>query len=346
MSEIILNSGQLVLLDELKKFAALQRFKGFYIYGEVGRGKTMLVTRFLSKSKIKNKIYIHFNSFMKRVHEELFQLRINRKTKTFLQTLFGARKDELFRAIDSIIGNANILCLDEFQVQDVADAMLLDRIFTYLFKKKLLIVFTSNYHPRELYKNGLKREVFLDFVDDTLLPNCRIFNLDGEQDYRTLKLANSLHQRYLVNSSKNQELIEKTIAEFTKNKLPQVVKLEVFGREVEVARSFGLTVIFDFKELCEVNLGAADYQAICRHFNFILLLNVPKLTSENRDTARRFTLFIDEVYENKTALVITAAAALNKIYEVGTQDAKRTSSRLMEIKSDEYFASSKFSAHA
>lgn len=312
------------------KYQALS-IKSLYIYGGVGRGKTMLMKEFFDSLKKTPKIYFHFNSFMRLVHETLRDIRKEEKEY----------KDELIEAISRIVkmvpgtkGARHLICFDEFQVVDIADAMLLARIFSFLFLKGVVVIFTSNTEPLELYKDGLQREVFLEFVQNILLKNVRVLHLDSPTDYRA-KLRKSLTKRYFISNEKNRQEIKNLIDKVTEGKKPKATKLEVWGREIKIKKTFGKIAVMTFDELCRQPFAASDYQMICKKFDLIFLLKLPILTKENSNEMRRFMLFIDEVYENKTALIVLARTRIEKLCDADVF--KRTASRLMEIKSDEYW---------
>jgi cell division protein ZapE len=308
-----------------------EELQSFYIYGDVGRGKTMLMRNFFNKVHQAKKSYFHFNVFMNSVHEALRDIRSQK-----LQV-----KDELILAVEMVVKKSQVICFDEFQVVDIADAMLLSRIFSYIFSKGIIVVFTSNSKPSELYKNGLQRELFLDFVNKVLLKNCKILYLDSETDYRE-KFCQNLSQRYFVMSENNCIEVRNIIKNFSEKGGFKPAILKVWGREVKVKRASGRVAVFTFDELCKENFAASDYRAICQNFDLIFLLKLPLLTSEEINEARRLTIFIDEVYENKTALIALASCEADKIYSnlVNASWSKRSISRLNEIKSDHYWQSS------
>ena len=400
---MLLDSQQLLVEKKLKQLAqdlesqnsegffkkiisAKTVLKSFYIYGDVGRGKSMLMKNFYNSLLKTTKIYFHFNGFMRLIHEALRDIR--KEEKKF--------KDELIEAVKRVVKKNEVVCFDEFQVVDIADAMLLSKIFSYLFLQNVVTVFTSNSQPRNLYKNGLQREVFLEFIDKILLKNCEVLYLNSPTDYRS-QYKHNLTKRYFISNKKNHEEVQKIIATLTDEKKPKSSKIKVWGREIKVKKTFEMVIdnqilkqvqddgalvqddgalvqddgacfeqhspqklrhpelvsgsiaqtqkiaIFNFDQLCRVELAASDYQAICKNFDLIFLLKVPKLISEDVNEARRFVLFIDEVYENKTALIVLAKTKSEKIYEsgIGSKAFARTVSRLNEIKSDQYWQESK-----
>jgi cell division protein ZapE len=321
-----------------KIFGAKKTLKSFYIHGDVGRGKSMLMKGFYKSLPKIPKAHFHFNSFMRLIHEALHDIR--KEQKKF--------KDELIEAIKRVAQKNRVICLDEFQVLDIADAMLLSRIFSYLFAQNVVVIFTSNCAPHQLYKNGLQREVFLQFINKVLLKNCEILHLDSPTDYRS-QYRQNLTKRYFISNQKNRAEVEKIITNLTDNKKAKSSKIKVWGREIKIKKTFTLQnsnkkiAIFNFAELCLANFAASDYQAICQNFDLIFLLKLPVLSVQDVNEAKRFMLFIDEVYENKVALIVLAKTKSEKIYTngVGSEAFTRTVSRLNEIKSDQYWQASK-----
>ncbi len=316
-----------------KLFTKKPTIKSLYIYGGVGRGKSMLMQDFYNSLKTTPKIYFHFNNFMRQIHENLHKIR---KENIIY-------KDELFEAIKRVVKNSKVICFDEFQVVDVADAMLLSRIFSYIFNQKILVIFTSNSHPKDLYKNGFQRENFLEFVEKILLKNCDVSFLDSNIDYRSLYKQN-LTQRYFVSNKENRQKIKEIIKNFTNSKKLKPLKLDVWGRQIVIKKTYQKIAVINFDEICADNFSAADYQEISRYFDLIFLLKIPKLDNENINEVRRFLLFIDEVYENKVALIMLAKTSVQKIYqdEAKLEAFLRTISRINEIRSDFYWQNSKF----
>lgn len=349
MKKIILDHGQLALQAKLKIiaqeleewfsdnffkkiFSDKNQIKSLYVYSDVGRGKSMLMSEFFKAVKAEKKIQVHFNAFMRSIHEALRDIRKEEKKY----------KDELIEAVKRVVKSSRLICFDEFQVVDIADAMLLSRIFSFLFSQGVVVVFTSNSHPLELYKNGLQREIFLEFVKDILLTNCEVFHLEGAIDYRQ-QYAQNLAKRYFISSKKNREITAEIIANLTKSHKPKPKKLKVWGREIKIKKTYEKIAVINFSDLCAVDFAASDYQTICQNFDLIFLLKLPRLTEDNVNEARRLVLFIDEVYENKVALIVSAKVKISEIYQsgIGSEAFKRTESRLNEIKSDSYWQNSK-----
>lgn len=315
-----------------KIFAGEKAVKSLYVYSDVGRGKSMLMGEFFTSLKQVPKVYFHFNAFMRLIHEALRDIRQEEKKY----------KDELIEAVERVVKDKRLICFDEFQVVDIADAMLLARIFSYLFAQNVAVIFTSNSKPSELYKNGLQREIFLEFVDNILLKNCEVLHLNGAVDYRR-QYRQNLTRRYFIANKKNRATVAEIIAKLTKAEKLKSRKLKVWGREIKIKKTFEKIAVINFADLCAVDFAASDYQTICQNFDLIFLLGLPRLQADNVNEARRFVLFIDEIYENKVALIIIAKTKISEIYQNGTgaEAFKRTASRLNEIKSDNYWQHSK-----
>lgn len=351
MKKIILDSAQLALQAKLQKLACDLKeresanffakifsdkiaIKSFYVYSGVGRGKSMLMREFYEAVGDIPKIYSHFNAFMRLIHEALRDVRKEEKKY----------KDELIEALKRVVKDSKLVCFDEFQVVDIADAMLLSRIFSYLFAQEIVVVFTSNSAPLELYKNGLQRELFLEFVENILLKNCEVIYLSGAIDYR-LQYAQNIGKRFFISNRKNREIIAEMIENLTNSKKLKVKKLKVWGREIKIKKTYDKIAVINFADLCQVDFAASDYQTICQNFDLIFLMKLPRLSADNLNEARRFVLFIDEVYENKVALIVSSQVKISEIYAqgIGAEAFKRTVSRLNEIKSDFYWQNSKIS---
>ena len=316
-------------LLNLFRFSEIQNeFFGFYIFGEVGRGKTMLMKNFYDKIQRTPKIYFHFNDFMTLIHKTLHKIRQNPRKNN----------DDLIEALKKIITNQKIICFDEFQVLDIADAMLLSRIFEYFFSKNIIVVITANLHPQNLYKNGLQREVFLDFVNNILLKKIEVLNLNSATDYRIYNRT-KLTKRFFVSNQKNRQIFQEIIEDFTKNKVRKAFKIESWGREIIVKKSFDNIAIFNFEELFNQHYSSTDFKEICQKFKLIFLQKIPQLQESEINEIRRFTLFIDEAYENKVLLIIISKMNLSNLKNIHifAPYFSRTISRISEIISDKYW---------
>ncbi|MFT6332531.1 MAG: cell division protein ZapE [Lentimonas sp.] len=314
-------SKNTILLKIKRIFGKTQTIKSLYIYGKVGRGKSMLMKNFFDEIPPEKRIYFHFNEFMQIIHQELF---IARKE--------GAHQNPIARAVKKVIGKAEILCFDEMQVEDVADAMILRTVFSYFVKNNIALVLTSNCHPLELYENGLQRNLFLKFVNETLLENFEVLNLDGETDYRSNLPKIKQHYFYPINEKNRQEILGIFQNAMGGNK-PQPKEIETLGRKILVKESYQNIALFDFKDLCESDFGVADFGAITKEFSLIFLINLPILKPEDRNEAKRLIWFIDEAYERNVNVVVLAQDKPENIYIKGTgfKAFKRTASRLNSL---------------
>ncbi len=314
------------LLRKLRKEA--NNTLGLYVYGGVGRGKTMLMDLFYDHLPIKRKQRIHFHAFMLDVHARLNAYR-------------GAHpegSDPLPKIAEDIAQRARVLCLDEFQVTDIADAMILGRLFEALFKEGVVVVATSNRHPDDLYKHGLQRARFEPFIA-LFKARMEIIALDHETDYRKRHLDAFSTLYFTPLGRKADTYIKESFAELTNGATPESCKLQMPGRVLEARRTHGDVAWFTFAELCAVPLGPADYLEIARDFQTMLLADIPALTPDNRDQARRFINLIDTLYDQGTKLICTASVAPDKLYAEGEgSDAfERTVSRLLEMQTVEYY---------
>jgi len=304
---------------------------GYYIFGEVGRGKSMLMDLFFTIVPLKSKRRVHFHEFMQNVHERLRQFRETGKG------------DPLPKIASDIFKENRLLCFDEFQVGDIADAMIMSRLFAEFFKLGMNIVATSNTAPDDLYKNGLQRASFLPFIG-ILKANVETLNLNAKEDYRLRKLKAVQDLYFTPLGAEAEEFLNKIFADLTNNAIPEPAVLHIHGRELILPETAGDVAKIAFEHICGEALGAADYLEISCRFGTVLLSGIPKLSQENRNEARRFVYLIDALYEHKVKLICTAAAAPNQLYTEGDGAAefKRTVSRLIEMQSENYIATQHF----
>lgn len=300
-----------------------------YIYGGVGRGKTMIVKAFYDMLP-PFKLFIHYQDFMLNLHKALHKV----KGASTYDILVGVAKD--------MAKKYRYICIDEFEVKDIADAMIIARFFTSMMDFGVNFCITSNTPPENLYKDGLQRQQFLPFIEE--IQNRFIkFRLDTEHDYRLDKIE-SINNRvmYPIDSS-----IGKRIANI-KDSLsgggsyyPHV--LQIFKRDVVFPLAYKSILVTDFNSLCKAPLSSSDFIAICKHFTVIVLENVEVIGEDETDVAIRFINLIDSVYFHKVLLFITLATAPEQIYPRGKREKEfqRTISRLYEINSDEYLKASK-----
>jgi cell division protein ZapE len=302
--------------------------QGLYMFGGVGRGKSMLMDLFYETAPVAAKRRVHFHEFMLDVHDRLHRAR--HRT--------AADGDPIPPLADDIAEEAWLLCFDEFHVGNIADAMLLGRLFGALFDRGVVMVATSNVAPDALYEGGLQRERFLPFID-LLKQRLDILELDGERDYRRARVKGMTVYHWPLGDAAEQAL-QDAFAQLTDEASGEPTSLTVHGRRVMVPKAAKGVAWFAFADLCEKPLGAADYLAIATHFHTVILSGVPKMAPENRNEARRFMTLVDALYEHKVNFICAAADAPDQLYATGegALEFRRTSSRLMEMQSADYLA--------
>ncbi|MDH7784127.1 cell division protein ZapE [Ochrobactrum sp. 19YEA23] len=317
-----------------KRKQAQEIVKGLYVHGEVGRGKTMLMDMFFSLLPVERKRRAHFNDFMADVHD-----RINAHRQA-LKRGETKQDDPIPPVADALSAQAWVLCFDEFTVTDIADAMILSRLFSALFARGVVLIATSNVAPDNLYRDGLNRQLFLPFVD-ILKKHVDVINLDSRTDYRLEKLD----RQPVYLSPLGGETEKRMDAAWTAQKdgveeKPDTIRIK--GRDIEVPRSIPGAARFSFEELCSRPLGAADYLAIVGRYSTLFIDNVPMLDLSRRNEAKRFILLVDVLYDHHARVFITAEAQPEKLYvaKSGTEafEFDRTASRLFEMQSAEYLS--------
>jgi cell division protein ZapE len=302
--------------------------RGLYIWGPVGRGKSMLLDLFFEAAPVKKKRRVHFHEFMLARHAFLREARAR-----------GAGQDQLIaEAAKQVASEARLLCFDEIQVTDIADAMILGRLFERLFADDVVIVATSNRVPNDLYKNGLNRQLFTPFID-MLRAKLDVVELVGPHDYRLRQLM-AAPVWYAPLGPAADERMDQAWRRLTAGATPHAVTLDVGGRALVVERQAAGVARFTFEELCARPLGAADYLEIAERFHTVLLEQIPELSPSKREEAARFRTLIDALYEAKVKLVASAEAEPVELYPEGDQsfEFERTASRLMEMRSETYLA--------
>lgn len=306
--------------------------KGLYVHGEVGRGKTMLMDMFLQLLPIERKRRAHFNDFMADAHE-----RINAHRQA-LKRGETKQEDPIPPVAEALAEQAWVLCFDEFTVTDIADAMILSRLFSALFERGVVLIATSNVAPDNLYRDGLNRQLFLPFVD-ILKKHVDVINLDSRTDYRLEKLD----RQPVYLTPLNSETTKRMDAAWTAHKDGQQEKPDVVhikGRDIVVRQSVAGAARFTFDELCAQPLAANDYIAIVSRYQTLFIDDVPVLDHSRRNEAKRFILLIDVLYDHHARLFVSAEAQPEKLYQakqgVEAFEFDRTASRLFEMQSAEY----------
>jgi cell division protein ZapE len=321
-------------------FSKAETVTGLYMWGGVGRGKSMLMDLFFESAPVEARRRVHFHEFMAEVHDRLDAWRKlsqdDRKRSEW--RVKGAGDDPIAPVAKQIASEASLLCFDEFQVTQIADAMVLARLFEALFDMAVTVVATSNRHPNDLYKDGINRPLFLPFIEH-LKAHCEILELASERDYRLDRLIEAPVWYAPLNAG-SEAALDRAWDRLTLGAEPQHCVLTIKGRKLEVHREAAGVARFTFEELCARPLGSRDYLAIAANFNTVILSGIPTLGPENRNEAARFVALIDALYEAKIKLVASAAAEPESLYPEGdgSFEFERTASRLHEMRSTDYLA--------
>ena len=306
----------------LKKIFTKKKIKlGFYLVGDVGVGKTMILNFFFNELKEK-KLRLHFNEFMINFHDFIF------KNKN--------KKDRIDYFVKDLKKKAQIIYFDEFQVTNIVDAMILGRLFSKIFEEKIRVIFTSNIKINDLYKDGLQRDQFIPFIK-VLKTYSFEKELLIEDDYRLIKNIKS--ERFLFPIDKSTNFIfNKFFRKITKNKRKSLKILEIKGRKIILENFYDKIVKFNFNELCNKNLGSEDYIKIADNSDFIFIENLPNFYEINSNQQIRFITLIDIIYEKKIPLMVTSQVNLDeiKLSKNMVEPFKRTISRLYELTSISY----------
>tara|TARA_Y100001936_G_scaffold249757_1_gene300841 strand:- start:827 stop:1864 length:1038 start_codon:yes stop_codon:yes gene_type:complete len=331
--EYEINNSQLNIIKELIKYYSLnfdqpilkkllkkKNKQGFYLVGDVGVGKTMILNFFFSSMREK-KLRLHFNEFMIKFHEFVFK---NKKK---------GKNNGLENFVKDLSSKSKIIYLDEFQVTNIVDAMILGKLFKKIFEQNIKVVFSSNTKIKELYKDGLQRDQFLPFIK-ILENNCKEIELKIDEDYRASKYVNL--DRFLspINNSTNFKF-NKLFRKATKDKKKMTKVLEIRGRKLVIENYYDRVLKFTFDEICNRNLGSEDYIEIAQQSDLIFIENLPHFNENNLNQQLRFITFIDIVYEKKIPLTIKSEVDLKRLKSANSiiDPFKRTISRLHELTS-------------
>jgi cell division protein ZapE len=314
--------------------------RGLYLFGDVGRGKTMLMDMFFAASAVKRKRRAHFHEFMSDVHDRVREYRGRIKVAT------TNGEDPIRLTAAAIAQETWLLCFDEFHVTDIADAMILGRLFTRLFELGVVVVATSNVAPGELYKDGLNRALFLPFIA-LIEQYMQVMELSARTDFRLEKLAGQpvwhvLDDKLVTRGSGCAAALDPSWQRLTSGHTGAAVTLPVKGRTLRVPRAAMGVARFSFRELCEEPLAAPDYLTIAHAFHTLVLDCIPVMDYDARNAAKRFIILIDALYDNGVKLIASAAAEPDALYHATdgyeAQEFKRTASRLIEMRSEAYLA--------
>lgn len=314
------------------KNRAAEPVKGLYIHGGVGRGKTMLMDMYFDLVPVRRKRRIHFNAFMADAQDRIQKHRQARKNGTVKED------DPIPPVARELAKEAWVLCFDEFSVTDIADAMILSRLFSVLFAEGVVLVATSNVAPDDLYRDGLNRKLFLPFVD-LLKRHTDVLALDAGKDYR-LDRFNHLPVYMTPNGPDTDRKMDDAWDAVSHGFTEKAAEVAVKGRHVAVPRAAGASARFTFADLCEKPLAARDYLAIAAQYDTVFIDHVPVLSEAHRNEAKRLILLIDTLYDRQIRLVVSADALPGELYQGkrGTEafEFQRTASRLMEMQSKDW----------
>ena len=309
-----------------------EALRGVYLWGAVGRGKSMLMDLFYDQLSIERKRRVHFHAFMLDVHARMREVRKSESG------------DPIPLVAEALAENTRCLAFDEMVVNNSADAMILSRLFTALIDRGVTMVATSNRPPKDLYKDGLNREHFLPFialVEDRL----DVMGLNGPTDYRRDRLGDGARWFVPADDAASAALSAAffRLTDYPPEDRAHVPSLDLDvggGRALHVPKALKGVAVFSFKRLCGEARGAADYLAVARHFHTVIIVGIPRMGPENRNEAARFVTLIDALYEYKVKLLASAAAMPDQLYVAGDGafEFERTASRLAEMQSDDYLA--------
>ncbi|MCP5088339.1 MAG: cell division protein ZapE [Rhodobacteraceae bacterium] len=297
--------------------------KGLYLYGGVGRGKSMLMDLFYDASPAQNKRRVHFHAFMQEIHEGMHKARQSKVS------------DALEPVAAAVIKTSELLCFDEMQITDITDAMIVGRLFEKLFDAGVVIVTTSNRHPDDLYKDGLNRNLFLPFIA-LIKERLTVYNLDSETDHRLNRLQ--AHRTYFTPLSEAAEMAIQRVWSDLVGLPPRPLTLTHKQREIVLPAYHGGVALASFHDLCGQPLGPGDFLMIAQNIRVLILKDIPRLDRTNNNEAKRFVTLIDALYEARVKLIASAATEPELLYEEGRGafEFERTASRLREMQSADW----------
>ncbi|TDH37684.1 cell division protein ZapE [Pseudohoeflea suaedae] len=311
--------------------------RGLYVHGDVGRGKTMLMDMFFDRLPVKRKRRAHFNDFMADAHD---RIHAHRQKLARGET---RESDPVPPVADSLFEEAWVLCFDEFAVTDIADAMLLSRLFERLFERGAVLVATSNVAPENLYRDGLNRQLFLPFID-LLKRHADVVSLDAPTDYR-LEKSRRLPVFHHLGQGEGEAGLDEAWKKVVDGRAVSADRIERKGRSIVVPRATSDAARFTFSQLCDAPLGASDYLAIADKYPTIFIDKVPEIKRGDRNRAKRFILLVDVLYDKRNRLFLSAEVPIVDIYATGTGTEKfefsRTISRLSEMQDQAYLDASR-----
>ena len=300
--------------------------RGLYIFGAVGRGKSMLMDMFFEGAQVKRKRRVHFHAFMQETHARIHAFRQSARHDG----------DPMPAVAKEIAAQVQLLCFDEFQVKDIADASILGRLFGLLLDAGIVMVATSNRAPEDLYKGGLNRHRFVPFID-TLKQRLDVLELHAAQDYRLARLQ-ARPVWFTPCGPKARAALDERFHALSEGVAVAPIDLHLKGRTLPVPQAAGGIARLSFADLCVAARGAADYLMLAQHFHTVLIDNIPKLQPDKRNEAVRFVTLIDALYEHKVNVLASADGAPGELYPQGDGafEFERTVSRLMEMQSRDY----------